>query len=142
MFIDMPESLLVRRGIYIENKKHSEEEKRLKIANVKASQQLIQEWLELYTKINKIGRWLDFAENYLYPHDFRFARFYEIKDPLFKEMYLYYLTTDALIKNIPLLSPTDKQFIKTTFLDPKKQLAKQFNKPLDQPITQHTLDFE
>lgn len=126
MFIDMPEDIMTRRGIYIENKKHSEEEKMAKIAKVDFNQKLVKEWRKLYDQIVKLGIWQGFAEQYLYSNHFAPETLGEIEHPLLKEMFTYYIPIDSLPKKLLKMPHVEREFIYNTFIKTDKCLGKFF----------------
>mgnify|MGYP003586363621 CR=1 FL=1 len=126
IFIDMPENIMTRRGIYVENKKHTYEEKLAKMAKVNFNQRLVQEWRTLYNKMYKLGVWTEFAEKYIHPNTFPLETFYKIQDPLFKEMYAYYVTPDVMARNIRKMAASEREFLDNTFLKQDKYLSRLF----------------
>lgn len=127
VFIDMPENLLARRGIYIENKKHTAAEKLEKLTKVKFNQALIQEWRQLYDKLVTSGLWPDFATKYIHCNSFPLEVLYSIQEPLLKEMFLYYVSAELINKNINKMPDREREFIYKTFIQPTKYLSKLFS---------------
>lgn len=129
IFLDMPENLLVRRGIYVENPKHTEEEKALKKATAAYNHELIQEWYSLYHQIKDQNKWQDFAEQYLYSNKFPLENLYSITDPILKEMYVYYMSIESLWKNIQRMPAAEQEFMINTFIKGNKHFTKLFYNP-------------
>lgn len=103
----MPESLISKRGFFVEKKNENEESTKRRYEEWNESQTMIKEWKTLFHKVDK-----DSLLNVIADNNFTETKLNTLATPELKQIYFFYLTDAGMVRAFSVLEKDDQELLK------------------------------